>query len=121
MKNRVGQFFRAKRLKQGISVEALAVRLGYRNIRKGTHRLLRFEQDGRCSDEFLVRLTDALGVSAHVVLDLLTRDPGPWPEGAFWSDRLVAGEFCRATASHGVHHRDRAEVGQGQAESGRKP
>lgn len=120
MRSRVGWFFRAKRLKQGMSVEALAGRLGYRNVRKGAHRLLRFERDGQCSDEFLVRLTDVLGLSAHVVLDLLTRNPGPWPEAAFWSDRLVTGEFCHSTASHGVHPRDQAQVGQGQAESGRK-
>ncbi len=99
MESRVGWYFRAKRLAQGLSVEAVAARLGYRNIRKGARRLLRFERDGRCSDEFLVRLTDALGVNVHVVLDLLTRDPGAYPQSGYWADRIVSGEFCRPRAS----------------------
>lgn len=99
MKSRVSWYVRAKRLKQGLSIEALAVRLGYRNIRKGAHRLLRFERDGRCSDEFLVRLTDALGLSAHVVLDLLTRDPSTCPQSGYWAERMVSGEFCGSRAS----------------------
>lgn len=101
MKSRVGWYFRAKRLKQGVSVEALAERLGYRNVRKGAHRLLRFERDGQCSDEFLVRLTDVLGLSAHVVLDLLTRDPSTCPQSGYWAERIVSGEFChRRSSSH---------------------
>src|SRR5438309_1302660 len=99
MRSRLGWFFRAKRLAQGLSVEVVARRLGYRNTRKGVHRILRFERDGLCSDNFLVNLTDALGVSAHAVLDLLTRDPGPWPESAYWSERIVSGEFCCSSRS----------------------
>jgi len=107
MRSRLGWYFRAKRLAQGLSVEALAGRMGYRNRRKGGRRILRFERDGQCSDTFLVNLTDVLGVNANTVLDLLTRDPGPWPEAAFWSDRLVSGEFCRSSSPS----RMRAEIG----------
>ena len=94
MSTRLGWYFRAKRLKQGLTPEALAGCLGYRNIRKGARRILRFEREGRCSDNFLVRMTEALGISCDTVLDLITRYGVSWPEATFWIDRLVTGQFC---------------------------
>src|SRR5437764_904655 len=94
MANRLAWYFRAKRQRQGLTVEALAAKLGYRNIRKGCRRILRFEQEGQCSDNFLVNLTDALGIDCHTVLDLSIRDATSSPEVTFWQDKLVSGQFC---------------------------
>ena len=74
MRSRVGWYVAAKRRAQGLTVEALAVRLGYRNLRKGTRRVLRVEHDGVCSDALLVNLAEALGLSYGTVLDLIERD-----------------------------------------------
>lgn len=74
MKNRVGWYFRAKRRAHDLSVEALAARVGYRNIRKGAHRIVRLELDGGCPDVLLIKLADVLGVNYETVLCLVERD-----------------------------------------------
>ena len=74
MRSRVSCYVAAKRRAQGLSVEALAVRLGYRDLRKGIRRVLRVEHDGVCSDALLVNLAEALGLSYGTVLDLIERD-----------------------------------------------
>jgi transcriptional regulator with XRE-family HTH domain len=74
MKSRLAWYLRAKRRAKGLTIEALAMRLGYRNVRKGAHRILRFEHDGRCSHGLLVNLVDGLGLSYETVLDLVEKD-----------------------------------------------
>jgi transcriptional regulator with XRE-family HTH domain len=71
---RLGWYCRAKRRARGLTAEALAVQLGYRNVRKGVRRILRLENCGQFRDNMLVNLTDALGVSYATILDLVERD-----------------------------------------------
>jgi hypothetical protein len=74
MTSRLGWYYRQKRLRLGMTVEALAVRLRYRNIRKGVRRLLHFEHTGHAPDALLAKLADALGIDYGTTLDLMERD-----------------------------------------------
>jgi transcriptional regulator with XRE-family HTH domain len=74
MASRLGWYYRQKRLRLGLTVETLAVRLGYRNVRKGVRRLLRFEHTGYAPDALLAKLADALGIDYGTTLDLMERD-----------------------------------------------
>ena len=42
MTSRLAWYFQAKRIAQGLSTETLARQVGYRNVRKGVRRILRF-------------------------------------------------------------------------------
>jgi hypothetical protein len=94
MATRLGRYFRAKRLKRGLTAEALAVRLGYRNVRKGARRILRFERDDWCSDGFLVRVTDILSIDYHTVIDLIIRRAASSPEAPVRKDKPLSGQLC---------------------------
>ncbi|HBI43344.1 MAG TPA: hypothetical protein DDY78_10885 [Planctomycetales bacterium] len=74
MNSRLGWYFRAKRLAQGVAVEDLAVRMGYRRVRKAVRRILRLELYGRCSDAMFINLADALGIRYDTILDLMEKD-----------------------------------------------
>src|SRR5262249_8342313 len=98
MTNRLGWYFRAKRMARGLSVEALATTIGYRNLRKGAHRIIRFEHDGQCPHTLLVNLADALGISSPTILDILDRDAR---QPAFPSLRIASGRIRCCRAAHG--------------------
>ena len=74
MFTRLGWYFRAKRQCRGLTLSALARLVGYRNVRKGVRRILRFELHGHCPDTLLVNLAETLGIHYHVLLDLMERD-----------------------------------------------
>ena len=88
MKSRTGWYFRAKRLAQGLTVESVAAQLRYRNLRKGVHRLPRFEHDGIGSDKLFIGYTLILGLDYKVVLKLVEQDAESNPS-FFWRDRLA--------------------------------
>ena len=88
MNSRLGWYFRAKRLAQGVAVEDLAFRLGYRRIRKAVRRILRLEHYGKCSDAMFIDLADALGIRYDTILDLMEKDV-TFPIHRFVSKRTV--------------------------------
>jgi transcriptional regulator with XRE-family HTH domain len=77
MTSRLGWYFRAKRLRLGLTAEALAVRVGYKSVKKGVRRILRLERDGHGSDTLIANLAEALGIDFSTVLDLQERDADP--------------------------------------------
>jgi len=91
MSSRLGWYFRAKRLTHGLSVEALARLVGYRNLRKGSHRILRFEQDGQVPDTLIVNLADALGIRYPTIFDLMDRDDASPLRMPFAASRIACG------------------------------
>lgn len=103
MTSRLGWYFKAKRLARGLSIETLAAFVGYRNLKKGTHRILRFEHDGQCPDTLLINLADALGINYHTILDIMDRDT---EQPTFLSPRIVSDQFrcppmaCRAVVNN---------------------
>ncbi len=74
MTSRLGWYYRQRRLRLGLTVEALAVRLRYRKVKKGAHRITRFEYTGHAPDALLANLADALGIDYGTTLDLMERD-----------------------------------------------
>jgi transcriptional regulator with XRE-family HTH domain len=77
MTSRLGWYFRAKRLRLGLTAEVLAVRVGYKSVKKGVRRILRLERDGHGSDTLIANLAEALGIDFSTVLDLQERDADP--------------------------------------------
>ena len=52
---------------KGIKVGKMSEMLGYRNISKGSNKILRFEREGLASNELIQKLIDVLGVELLVV------------------------------------------------------
>jgi transcriptional regulator with XRE-family HTH domain len=69
--SRLGQLLRDSRLARDLSLEAVVMKLGYRDHRKGLRKLKCIEATGRVSDEMLVRLAEVLDIDACVIVDLL--------------------------------------------------
>ena len=65
MARHLGEFFRSRRIEQGLSLGQLARLAGYRNVNKGVRRILRFEQDCVVRNDLLVRMTEALKISDY--------------------------------------------------------
>src|SRR5262249_14648590 len=66
--------FREQRIRQGLSLGALARVVGYRNVSKGSNRICRFERNGEITEELLVHLADALGIDFSTVERLIEED-----------------------------------------------
>ena len=73
MRTELGDFLRRERLRRGFALQALARRLGYRNVNKGARRLEALERTGREAAEF-VRIVAASLDAADRVPELLARD-----------------------------------------------
>jgi transcriptional regulator with XRE-family HTH domain len=74
MSNYLGTYFREQRMKLGLSLGDLARRVGYRNVSKGSNKIIRFEREGVITDELLARLADALAISFPKVEEFIERD-----------------------------------------------
>jgi transcriptional regulator with XRE-family HTH domain len=74
MNNHLGSYFRQQRLRQGITLGDLARRVGYRNVSKGSNKVIRFEREGTVTEDLLVALAEALGIDWLVVVDLMEQD-----------------------------------------------
>ena len=70
----IAAHFKAARLAKGLTIEGLAALTGYRNTRKVTARIGRFEQEGVIKDELLARIADALGIEFTTIEELLPLD-----------------------------------------------
>jgi transcriptional regulator with XRE-family HTH domain len=74
MINRLGSYFRDQRIQQGLSLGQLARFVGYRNVSKGSNKIIRFEREGQITEELLVRLADALGIDFTTVEQLIEQE-----------------------------------------------
>jgi hypothetical protein len=94
MESRLGWYCRAKRRAQGFTVEALAVRLGYRNLRKGVHWILHFEHDGTGSENLLINVVDILGLNYCTIFKLIEQDARS-QQSYFWQERVASfASYC---------------------------
>ena len=113
MKSRVGRYFRAKREARGLTVESVATLLGYRNIRKGVHRLLRLELEGIGSDNLLFRYTATLGLDYKTIFKLVKQDAESNPS-CYWRDRVLS--FSSYCVERGITLRTARRRGRKPAE-----
>lgn len=74
MSNHLGTYFRDQRIQQGLSLGTLARTVGYRNVSKGSNKIVRFEREGAVTEELLVRLAEALGIDFDTVQRLIDED-----------------------------------------------
>jgi transcriptional regulator with XRE-family HTH domain len=72
--NHLGSYFRDQRINLGLSLGDLARRTRYRNVSKGSNKIVRFEREGVITDELLARLADALGIPFPKVEELIEQD-----------------------------------------------
>ena len=71
---------------KGIKVGKMSEMLGYRNISKGSNKILRFEREGLASNELIQKLIDVLGVEPLEVQRALQEDYQDWQA---WLDEPV--------------------------------
>jgi hypothetical protein len=72
--NKLGDFLRAERLKQGLTLGQLAHMVGYRNIAKGARRILALERTGTGKPDLMVNVAEALNLDWAVVEGLADED-----------------------------------------------
>jgi len=75
---------------KGIKVGKMSEMLGYRNISKGSNKILRFEREGLASNEHIQKLIDVLGVELLEVQRALQEDYQDWQA---WLDEPVEKEL----------------------------
>jgi transcriptional regulator with XRE-family HTH domain len=74
MINNLGTYFRDQRIHQGLSLSDLAQMVGYKNLSKGSNKIVRFEREGVITEELLARLADALRIDLPTVENLIEQD-----------------------------------------------
>jgi transcriptional regulator with XRE-family HTH domain len=67
----LGQLLRQARQGQGLGLEQVACRLGYRNVTKGVRKLKVIEATGTVSDDLLVKLAEVLGIDWVVLEEVI--------------------------------------------------
>jgi len=68
------QYVHAERLRQSLTPQQVAARMGYRNVNKGANRLLRFEESGFIDCEIFEKLIGALSLDPAFLRELTERD-----------------------------------------------
>ena len=63
MASHLGEFFRSRRIEQGLTIGQVARLAGYCNVNKGIRRILQFEREGTIRKDLLFRLTEALKIT----------------------------------------------------------
>jgi transcriptional regulator with XRE-family HTH domain len=86
MMSHLGDFFRARRVEQGLSLGQLARILGYRNVTRGSNRIKTFEAGGKVAPELLAKLASALAIGDDEVRRLAAEDYREWLR---WADEPV--------------------------------
>jgi transcriptional regulator with XRE-family HTH domain len=74
MINKLGEFLRDERLRQGLLLDELARLVGYRNVNKGMRRITALEQTGTGKADLLVNVASALNLDWAVVEELAEED-----------------------------------------------
>jgi hypothetical protein len=70
----LGTYFRDQRFQQGLSLGQLARLVGYRNVSKGSNKIVRLEREGVVTDELLARLAEAMHIEFGTVEQLIEQD-----------------------------------------------
>jgi len=70
MTTHLSRFFRQRREARKVSFGDLARRLGYKNISKGSNRVIKFERDARIQPDLFRKLAAALEISADDIRHL---------------------------------------------------
>ena len=79
--NKLGEYLRDNRVKQGLTLGQLARMVGYRNINKGERRITALERTGKGKADLLVNVASALNLDWEMVLDLAEEDQPGAPAG----------------------------------------
>jgi transcriptional regulator with XRE-family HTH domain len=74
MMSKLGDFLRAERLKQGLSLGQLARLVGYRNLNKGARRILALERTGTGKVDLVVNVAEALDLQWTTIERLAEED-----------------------------------------------
>jgi transcriptional regulator with XRE-family HTH domain len=74
MPNHLGTYFRERRQQQGLTLGQLARMVGYRNVSKGSNKIVRFEREGAITEELLALLAEALHIDLPTVEELIEQD-----------------------------------------------
>lgn len=74
MESNLGDFLRAERAKQGLSLGQLARQIGYRNLTKGIRRITCLERTGLGKNDLVVNVVDALDLDWDTVERLAEAD-----------------------------------------------
>lgn len=97
----LGAHFKAIRLAQGLTLNAVAELTGIGKPRKIAGKIAAFERGGTINDELLARLGDALGVDFTVIEQLtarfvIQRENGDYltPDNLRWSAALENAQRC---------------------------
>jgi len=118
--NKLGEFLRAERLKQGLSLGQLAWMVGYRNIAKGARRITCLEQTGLAKADLVVNFGEALNLDWMMVERLAKEDREAYlREWEAWASqpvpmclvvRLMATVYSRKTLPARVTTPEQAEA-----------
>jgi transcriptional regulator with XRE-family HTH domain len=87
---RLSSHFKSQRLSQNLSSGDLARLVGYKNISKGSNRIIQFEREGVIHDDLLIKLAKALGIDWATVEELAQQDRQEHIEAwTRWADEPV--------------------------------
>lgn len=118
--NKLGEYLRDNRVKQGLTLGQLARMVGYRNINKGERRITALERTGKGNADLLVNVASALNLDWEMVLDLAEEDRQErLREWEAWANqpvpmhlvvRLMAAVYARKVLPEGVTTPEQAET-----------
>jgi len=74
MPTNLGNYFRQQRIEQGVPLQELARKVGYKNVSKGANRIVAFEKAGMVKDELLINLAEVLGIDLPKIEELMDQD-----------------------------------------------
>jgi transcriptional regulator with XRE-family HTH domain len=78
MMNRLGKFFRDRRIEKGLSFHQVAELAGFGNRNKGSNRIQRFESGGKIMPDLFAKLASILEVSPDEVSRSMAEDYQEW-------------------------------------------
>lgn len=90
MSSHLGQYVLRQREKLGIGRGQLAGMLGYRNLGKGSKRIMDLEQHGACTEKFWHKIEEALHLEGEEVAKAVHQD---WLDYQSWLDEPVPMEL----------------------------
>ncbi len=96
MSTHLSRFFRQRREVRKLSFGDVARLLGYKNVAKGSNKVIKFERDGNIRPDLFSKLAAVLEISAEDIRRCIQEDKADWQR---WSDEpiephLVARIMC---------------------------
>jgi transcriptional regulator with XRE-family HTH domain len=86
MTTHLSRFFRQRREARKLSFGDLARRLGYKNISKGSNRVIKFERDARIQPDLFRKLVAVLEISVEDIRRCVEADKAQWEA---WADEPI--------------------------------